>query len=570
MNQAAGGIMIRAINFVLILVILTSCTDSGSGNSGGGNSLPPLDITGTRYYIDPNGVDSAERGTQTAPWRTLSYACDMVTTAGDAIHVNPGTYTMTTQCNLSAGVSIEGEGEASLIVSHLTAAWGPTIWLTSSTVGTDGAQHIYNIKLDGNGATAWAGVYVSARNNVLIHDSTFTNFFHSAVIFNGKVGMGDLTEATAWTTGNQFYNNTVTNCSGWHLTDGYASGALSIGAQDGMRVFNNTITQTSRTAGENGYLIKYFTNGFNRNLKIYNNTLVKAAPTDRGSDWNFAIEFWNTRGGFEIYDNTIVGSIDIAGATNDAGSAYSWSVHDNTIGYTSFQTYNTAASNGGLFVEGTQTGGGYAYRNLFQFVGTPLQFYPHGNQTVQDLYFYNNVFNGIGTSSTGVWSTLAAWSVAQVLDQLPTITNINFVNNVVYAGSGNASRGFQLPDIGTATNVDVSNNIFQGFSNEPVYSNLGVTTGGTTTIDTLSVRNNIYYSNGTNSQVFAGNAPTTTTVSGNLVNAPGFVAAGSDFHLQTGSVGIDAGMSHSWITDDFEQVAVGNPPNIGSYETVGN
>lgn len=151
-----------------------------------------------------------------------------------------------------------------------------------------------------------------------IHNATFTNFYHSAVIFNGKASMGDNAEATEWATGNRFCNNTVTNCSGWHITDGYASGSLGVGSQDGLQIYNNTITQTSRPEGENGYLIKYFSNGYNRNLKIYNNTLVKAAPADRSSDWNFAIELWNSQGGLEIYDNTVFGSIDIAGATGVA------------------------------------------------------------------------------------------------------------------------------------------------------------------------------------------------------------------------------------------------------------
>ncbi|WP_428737509.1 hypothetical protein [Sulfurimonas sp.] len=558
--------MVRTISLLVVLVFLSSCNGSGS-DSNSQTQTPPdsfaqLEISGTRYYIDPNGVDTAEGGTQENPWKSLSYACDMVDTSGDAIHVNVGTYIMTTQCHLAEGVSIEGEGDDSLIVSHLTDAWGPSIWLTSSSVGTDGSQHIYNLKIDGDDATAWTGVYVAARNNVYIHNVTFTNFFHSAAIFNGKVAMGDNSEPEQWTTGNQFYNNTVTNCSGWHLSDGYASGAVAIGSQDGMRVFNNTITQNSRTEGENGYLIKYFSNGYNKNLKIYNNTLVKAPTSNRSSDWNFAIEFWNSLGGFEIYENIIYGSIDIAGASGGSDVDYAWSVHDNTIGYSSFQTYNTGASNGGIFIEGEQTGGGYAYRNLFRFVGTPLQFYPHGNHTVEDIYIYNNIFNGIGTSTTGNWNNLTAWSVAQVTDQLPTIDDIYFVHNVVYAGGGDAARGFHLPDIGNATNVDVSNNIFLGFNYQPVYSNLD----GNQTIDSLAIRNNIFYDNGINAQVFDGIAPTMTTISGNIESAPTFVAQGSDFHLQASSVGIDAGVHLDWISDDFENISVGNPPNIGCYE----
>jgi hypothetical protein len=41
-----------------------------------------------------------------------------------------------------------------------------------------------------------------------------------------------------------------------------------------------------------------------------------------------------------------------------------------------------------------------------------------------------------------------------------------------------------------------------------------------------------------------------------------------DFHLQTGSPAIDAGLSIPYVTEDYEDVPVGDPPNIGCYETV--
>lgn len=144
------------------------------------------------------------------------------------------------------------------------------------------------------------------------------------------------------------------------------------------------------------------------------------------------------------------------------------------------------------------------------------------------------------------------------------IDNFHFVHNVVFAGGGDASRGLQLPDIGNAANIDVSNNIFLGFNYQPVYSNLGEDR----TIDSLSVRNNIFFDNGVNAQVFDGSTPTTTVVTGNIANSPEFVSAGSDFHLRAGSWGVDDGVSIDWITEDFEGVPVGDPLNIGSYETI--
>lgn len=62
------------------------------------------------YYIDPNGNDATGNGSIGNPWKTLRKATQAVTTPGNIIHVNPGTYTETQQSFLAIGVSIEGVG----------------------------------------------------------------------------------------------------------------------------------------------------------------------------------------------------------------------------------------------------------------------------------------------------------------------------------------------------------------------------------------------------------------------------------------------------------------------------
>ena len=76
-------------------------------------------ISGATYYIDPAGNDS-NSGSSSAPWKTLAYACSKATAAGDIIHVNAGNYTETNQCVLAVGVSIEGIGVTSHIISRVT------------------------------------------------------------------------------------------------------------------------------------------------------------------------------------------------------------------------------------------------------------------------------------------------------------------------------------------------------------------------------------------------------------------------------------------------------------------
>ena len=110
--------------------------------------VPPLapfkGVSATTYYIDPSGKNT-NNGSSSSPWNTLAYACSKVTTQGDIIHVNAGTYIETSQSELAVGVSIEGVGVTSIIKSHITSAdW--KIQLLSSSEGTNGNQHISNIK----------------------------------------------------------------------------------------------------------------------------------------------------------------------------------------------------------------------------------------------------------------------------------------------------------------------------------------------------------------------------------------------------------------------------------------
>jgi len=57
------------------------------------------------FYIATNGVnDSSRDGSVGQEWATLSYACSRVTTFGDVIHVNAGSYNETAQSTLAPGV----------------------------------------------------------------------------------------------------------------------------------------------------------------------------------------------------------------------------------------------------------------------------------------------------------------------------------------------------------------------------------------------------------------------------------------------------------------------------------
>jgi uncharacterized repeat protein (TIGR02059 family) len=517
---------------------------------------------GTVYYISPTGTDgSGHTGLSGDPWKTLAYACTRVTTSGDIIHINAGTYITTTQSELSVGVSIEGDGVTSIIRSQITSDWSPTISLASSVVNTLGNQHISNIRMEGSGMTAWGGIYIGGRGNVKIYNCTFVDFKYTAVIFNGKTAMYEPGEATAWCTGNEFHDNIITNCAASFPND-YQAGALHIGAQEGMLIYNNTITENSRPALYNGYCIKYYNEGFNRGVKIYNNTLIKAPAEDNSMDWNFCIELWNWRGGMEIFNNTIYGGIDVLGGSSRGPYAFQADIHHNIIGYPSLQVRNTASTNGGIYIEEDNTGPLYIHHNLFRNIGTPFQVYPDYGTHTSNTYIYSNLFNGIGTvGGAGGWSVLLACASSPGgPGGNPIIDNFNFINNTVYVGSGGGNQGLQLPDMGTATNITVRNNIFQGFEYNPIYADIG----SGQSIDYLSIENNIFYGNGNNAPSLTGKAPTHNTTQNNIVNNPLFISS-SDFHLQAGSPAIAHGLGVG-LTVDYDGNAYLSPPSIGAFE----
>ena len=506
--------------------------------------LISLISSATVYYIDPAGKNT-NNGSPGSPWNTLAYACSRVTVSGDIIHVNAGTYNETTQSVLAVGVSIEGAGVTSVIHSQVGGT-SFTILLSSGSVATNGNQHISNLKMDGNKLAAYGAIRVAFRKNVEIYNCTFVDFNYFGVSFiNGE-------PPTTYATGNSFHDNIVTNCSGYY--DG-ARGDLEIQGQDGMLIYNNNMTVNR---GTNDGDVIYGVEGFLKNIKIYKNTLTKIY-TPGVSSWDFAIEFWNCLGGIEIYDNIITGSIDLTRVNPKGSYNYSVWIHDNTIGQTSLKS---AQSVRGVLLE-YWASDVIIERNLIQNVAEGI-FFQQANavHTVENITIRSNIFKNIGANvnSTG-WGVYFSKE-----DYNDIVRNINIWNNVFTAQTGSYSTmyGIGLPDIGTATNVSVRNNIIQGFDNSPVYAS-GT---GSTSIKTLSIENNIFYENGNgNAPRYAnGMAPSGNTTQNNIIGNPLFVST-SDFHLQAGSPAIGKGIYTSGSTTDFNGTAFKNPPSIGAYES---
>lgn len=513
------------------------------------------------YYISPSGNDASGSGSLGSPWKTLAKACGS-TSFGDVIHVGAGTYLENEQCVLAPGVSIEGEGVSSVIKSTINDDWTPII-LASSPEGTNGDQHISNIKLDGQNLSTFWAIHIAGRSNVSVHDTTIVNFKDRGIIFAGRT---DAEEAapSIYAKGNSYYNNICSNSAAYNTSNGvYGRGCLNIGGQEGMLIYNNTITQNQRPEGYNGWPIKGWNDGHLRGVKIYNNTIVKKPyggtyPGESG--WDFAIELFNISG-VEIYGNTIQGSID---TNHQIKGSYPYSVwiHDNTI---SQPTLNANFESGIILEFSTDTA--IIEKNILNNVSTGVQFNTRDRSVVSNIIIRNNLMTNIGRA-TGDGNNGGAIIFITETTHNATLSKINIYNNTILAAPGNAPwEGIEFGDAisgtgGSASNINIKNNIVSGFKNSWLRANTP-----THTNQLVVTHNNIYNNANDNMPLWPGGNPTNYTYANNLSVDPLFVG-GSNYSLQATSplinVGTNVGLPYNGSAPDIGYLESGstvvNPP----------
>jgi len=536
--------MRRLLWILPLLLLLASCNNYRA-------SRGPADW----IYVSETGNDGTGDGSAGAPYATVSFACTQAT-AGDTVYVMPGTITETAQVVVPVNVSIYGAGATSIITT--AAALDPIILLASATEGTAGNQSISYIKMDGD-LTALTLIKIFARSNVKIHHCEFIDAVEDGVQFYGRAD--ELYQfTTTYSTGNEFYNNTVTNCSKFEVYDTwrYIHGCFAFGGQDGMLIHDNTITQPDRGGAANGAAITFTNRGNHKGTKIYNNTLYtppKKAETGSGGGYAFAIEMWSQRGGVEIYDNDITGAIDVGGydTNDDGGYGYALKIYRNTIGIPALSAYNHYL----LHLELGIHDGTFIYQNYFYNASRPVTFTTTSSALVQgqeDIYFYYNVFNNVRKAGDGYYGYCFDINPSVAL----TIDNLQILNNTVYAPPNLIRTFFDSNDATTTfNNIGIKNNIIAN-----AHAVVEITNGA---VDSLFLQSNYLY-NMSHDTVFTSAAETNITLSGNVNADPVFVTS-SDFHLQSTSPCINAGLSVG-LTSDFagHRVPQNDTVDIGAYE----
>ncbi len=439
------------------------------------------------YFISPQGNDVNGNGSAGHPWKSLFRATTTVTRAGDIIHVMPGTYTETTKSSLAIGVSIEGEGVQCVITSTISLVFGSLIQAVSPE-GTNGSQHISNIKLDGNKRTTSWGIEIRGRSNFSIYNCTIVDFDDTGIFWGGRAdNLGEAPQIYA--TGNSFYNNIVTNCAKY---DGFGRGCLSIGGQDGMLIYNNTITQAGRSQGTNGWPIKGCNDGFLKGCKIYNNKITKQAYD--GTSWDFAIELFDVSG-LEIYGNTIIGSVDL-NRQFKGEYAYSVYIHDNIIGPLTLQS----KMENGIILE-YSTEDAIITKNQMRNLGTIVFFTCRSLSKVTNVYITNNICTNIGVAN----GSHDGFAVRFTTDGSKNYYINNLVidsNQFIGNGTENPYWGIGILDAGNANNIFVRHNTMQNFSAGFLTANPA------NNVDTLVVEKNTLLGNGYgNKAAFTSGAP---------------------------------------------------------------
>ncbi|NOT94671.1 right-handed parallel beta-helix repeat-containing protein [Ferruginibacter sp.] len=495
-------------------------------------------------YISPSGNDGSGTGAATNPWKTLLKATTSVSAAGSIIHVNAGTYVEAAQCVLKPGVSIEGEGVTSIIKSKVTAKFTSILFLSSASEGTNGNQHISNLKFDGQNLSSGWGISVVARSNVSIYNCTVLNFKEVGVNFSGITSQNGYLPPATYASGNSFYNNIVTNSS---TNDSvYGRGCMQFGGQTGMLVYNNIITQPYRTGtftGNIGWPMKMANEGYIKNCKVYNNTLTRALFTGVGhgvnNDWNFSFEMWNVEG-LEIYGNTCQGEVDIANATK-GNSTYGLWFHNNTVTYPSRQTHYQS----GLRLE-TNESDNIIEDNRFKNLQNAITFSPkdyRANGFGIDVHrntIRRNLMESLGfVNGPGNYGTQQAISMENFDNPITYFDDLNIYNNTIICDPSNPMYiGILVPAYagGHCKNIRIVNNIVQGFSLNPFWVN------PSTNVDFLYVENNNFYGNATNSGYFSGATPANYVNRGNISANPLFAGSGN-YTLQATSPCVDAGVN---------------------------
>ena len=509
------------------------------------------------YYIDPSGNDATGTGAIGNPWKTLYKATTTVTTSGDIIHVNAGTYIETINSTLSPGVSIDGDDSATTTITSTQSAPFTPMILAQSSVGTNGNQFINNIRFYGGDTMfVWCAVNFLGRSNVSIRNCSFVNFREYAVILCGQANINDFAAPSTYATGCTFYNNSIYNCAGFG-DDGFGStygrGAFMYGGTQGLLIHNNSIIQPVRAnhpvtgLPRSGWAIKNWNDGFDKGTKIYSNILKRPlfpySADGVNNYWGFCLELFD-QSGIEVYSNTIEGSVDLNRNYIYSIVGYSCYIHDNEIGHSTFTN-----NEHGIILE-FSTKGAIVKNNVIKNVAYGIFYTERSGDSCLNNTIEQNLITIKSTDGSGS-------GIGHTNDPSNYILkNFRVYNNTIIVDATYwVYWGISMSNALSIDSVTIKNNHIQGTVGGWIVSNVAASS----IVNFVSQYNNLYNNAAGNSPQWYGTGGTPSSGYVNSLNinsAPDFDA---NYHPNTGSPLIDAGV-------DVGLPYSGSAPDIGFYE----
>lgn len=473
-------------------------------------------------FVSVSGSDETGDGTSVSPWRTPNFAAANAM-PGDTIVIGAGTYDIVSPIELPPRVSLEGEGDITVLTSSaLTEEMGGLNAIlrlvsdTGSGAKTDGCQHVSNIRFDG-ADTATQAIEVQNRNFVAIHDCTIVNFIHVGVGWRAT-DMGDGTPPEEYVTGGRFCNNYMKNNS-FYGSDAWGSvygrGALFCGGLKDFEIYGNTIIEDCRTGidGVRGVPVKFwYYTGWMPGCKIHGNVIERLGSPTFSSDevsWAFAIES-AYHSGMDIYDNDFIGAVDL----NDGlcgvfgGTEYSYAawIHDNRF----YPDPTPKEAHGGAVFEETaiilehRTERTLIERNSISGYNQALYF--NLREGLYDFTFRNNTCTELGGEAGSMLRMDGHGSDMQVI-------NFSITDNL-FEGNPASMSGFGIiigQEMGSWAGQNIS--ITENAVGNTLWNWLAI--DDYTSIDGLTISNNTVFSVGGEPMLRSENDITGLTVSGN-------------------------------------------------------
>jgi hypothetical protein len=499
-----------------------TCSTGFTCNSTG--QCTPLPA-GTIYYVSTSGSDSNNGLTQSTPWKTLAYAETHATTPGSTIALKRGdTFTVT----------LANSGR--LIITQTGAAGNPIIW--------DG-----NLWGTGAKATISASGFYDGIPVIDIPDSRYLTIQN--IIFQGQNNDGSVI-----------------------IIGGYWSGVAQ-GGGDHERAQNDITIQDcefynlgTQSGGDSVYAILVSPYKYNyENITIQRNYIkgvaqcgigIYSGRTDLGAT---PMRVKNVYVGYnEVYNFSI----------NPTGEAYLINNGvENVILEHNIANYGSNTHQGlGIVLGANEPSAlGYYPKNItirYNDIKTKDEpaLYIQGGQAQSAVIYYNKFYRHTYESALGK-------PVVMMMDELGrgySGANFDFYNNVVVT---NHADTYCFGHLASGSSIwDIKNNIFISTTSPAAAAAVFFSVGS---ISTHS--NNLYYAPGTNPNYASinGNTYTKSTITSwestaksadpLLVNLAGF-----DWHLQSGSPAVNAGVAIPGLTKDYDGNTISGLPDIGAYE----